>query len=466
VTSVRLPDPSLVVLVGAAGAGKSTWAVEQFGAWRVVAADDLRAVVGLHEHDQRASKDAFDVLARICDARMRRGFTTVIDSTGLEAKRRAEWVALARRRGVPAHAVVFDVAERAVRAQNRGRERPVPSSVVTSQLRAMASVSAASLLDEGFDGAHSPGDVVLVPPRFLDAPAGARRQQEAPMPMTFGLQISRMAWPGGAGALAPTLAGLARAAEDVGFTRIAVMDHLLQIPQVGPEWEDLTEAYTTLGFLAGVTSKASLGAIMTNVGLRNPALLGKMVATLDVLSGGRAFCGLGGGWFEKEEQLYGYPPSTPKERLDRVEAALQLLPRLWAPGEPACYPRPLQDKVPIMVGGGGEKRTLRLVAQHADACNLFGEPDDIAHKVAVLHDHCAAVGRDPAEIEITHFGEAGVLAPGDERDADVVGTVEELVGRYRSLAEVGVTHAVVGLRTDGTPASVEAFAPVIDAFRT
>ena len=103
------------------------------------------------------------------------------------------------------------------------------------------------------------------------------------------------------------------------------MDHLLQIPQVGPEWEDLTEGWTTLGFLAGVTRTARLGTMVTNVGLRNPSLLAKMVATLDVLSGGRAFCGIGAGWFAKEEELYGYPPSTAAERLDRLEAALQLL---------------------------------------------------------------------------------------------------------------------------------------------
>jgi alkanesulfonate monooxygenase SsuD/methylene tetrahydromethanopterin reductase-like flavin-dependent oxidoreductase (luciferase family) len=189
------------------------------------------------------------------------------------------------------------------------------------------------------------------------------------------------------------------------------------------------------------------------------------IATVDLRSGGRAFCGLGGGWFAKEEALYGYPPSTAKERLDRVEAALELLPRLWGPGEPACYPRPLQEKVPIMVGGGGERRTLRLVARHADACNLMGEPEEVAAKVAVLHRHCAEVGRDPAEVEVTHFGEAGVLLDGAERYADVVGTVEELVGRYRALAEVGVTHAVVALHNDGRPGDVEAFAPVIDAFR-
>ena len=282
------------------------------------------------------------------------------------------------------------------------------------------------------------------------------------MPLTFGLQIGRFAWPGGAAELAPRLAAAARAAEDAGFTEVALMDHLLQIPQVGPEWEDLPESWTTLGFLAAATTTARIGPLVTNVALRPVPLLAKMAATLDVLSGGRAFLGIGAGWFEREMELYGYEPEAAPARLDRLEHALVELPRWWAPGEPACYPRPLQGRVPILVGGGGEQRTLRLGAEHADACNLFGDPDDVARKVAVLRRHCEAAGRDPASVRITHFAEAGVLAPGGERYADVVGTVEELIGRYRALAEVGVQHCFVGLHD----VAVEAFAPVIDAFRT
>jgi alkanesulfonate monooxygenase SsuD/methylene tetrahydromethanopterin reductase-like flavin-dependent oxidoreductase (luciferase family)/predicted kinase len=459
---IRLPDPCLVVLVGAPGAGKSTWAVEQFGAWRVVAADDLRAIVGLHEHDQRASKDAFDLLRRIADVRLRRRFTTVVDTTGLDATWRRRWVELARDRGVPVHAVVFDVDERTVRSRNRQRPRPVPSSVVTSQLRAMADLA---LDGEGFDGIHRPEPVALVPPRYLDAPEGARRQLEDPVPLTFGLQLGRFAWPGGAAELAPRLAEVARTAEEVGFSSIWLMDHLLQIPQVGPEWEDIPESWTTLAFVAGATRTAQLGTLVTNVAFRNVAHLGKIVATVDVLSGGRAWCGLGAGWFEREMQVYGYDVEPPGRRLDRLEHALELLPKLWGPGEPACYPRPLRGTVPLLVGGGGEKRTLRLVARFADACNLFGEPGDVAAKLDVLRRHCDEVGRDTGSIQVTHFGEAGVLAPGGDRYADVVGTVEELIGRYRALADAGVEHAIVGLHNDGTAADIEAFAPVIHAFR-
>ena len=462
---LRLADPCLVVLVGAAGSGTSTWAVQQFGPWRVVAADDLRAVVGLHEHDQRASNDAFDVLERIADARLRRRFTTVIDSTGLDPKRRRAWVALARKHGVPVHAVVFDVDERNVRAWNRARPRPVPSPVVTSQLRAMPA-AAAALADEGFDGVHPPNDVALVARRFLHAPEGARRQREDPVPLTFGMHIG--AFPDGV----PPVAEWARSAEEAGFTAVSVMDHLLQIPQIGPEWNDMAESWTTIGFLAGVTTEVRLGVMVTNVCLRNIALLGKIVATADVLSGGRVFCGLGAGWSDREMQLYGYgglgPAST---RYDQLEDALQLLPLLWGPGSPAfegrtistpaatCYPRPVQDKIPIVVGGGGEKRTLRLVAQYADACNLQGEPDVVARKVAVLRQHCEDVGRDPSTVQVTHLSEAAILGEAGRYD-DVVGTVEEQIGRYRALADVGVTHAVIGLHHEPG-----LFAPVIEAFR-
>jgi alkanesulfonate monooxygenase SsuD/methylene tetrahydromethanopterin reductase-like flavin-dependent oxidoreductase (luciferase family)/predicted kinase len=479
VTTIRLPDPCLVVLVGAAGAGKTTWATERFGAWRVVSSDDLRAVVGLHEHDQRASKDAFDLLERIADARLRRRFTTVLDTVGVDAKRRERWVALARRRGVAVHAIVLAPDERTVRSRNRGRPRPVPSSVVTSQLRAVGS-TIESLPGEAFDGVHQVGDdtaVELVPPRFLHAPAAAATQREDPMPLSFALHLGRFAWPGGGPELAANLRRVATAAEDAGFDAISVMDHVVQIPTVGPEWEDIPESTSALAYLAGVTSRVRLGALVNGVTYRQLAQLGKQVATLDVLSGGRAFCGLGLAWHQREHELYGWEFPPVSRRYELLEDALELLPLLWGPGSPrfegrtvtvpeaTCYPRPLQERVPILVGGSGERRTLRLVAGHADGCNLFGDPDVVRHKVGVLRRHCEAEGRDPSEITVTQLAEAAVVAPGGERYADVVGTVEEQVGRYRELADAGVQQVFVALHEDGTTEQIERFAEVIAAFR-
>ena len=402
---LRLPDPCLVVLVGVAGSGKSTWASSWFPATAIVSSDDLRAVVGRHRHDLQATKDALEVLDLLVTKRLRRGLLTVVDSTALEPAVRARYRALAESAGVPCHAVVVDTPERETRARNRGRPEAVPSSVVTSQSRALAALDDV-IGDEGFAAVHhvSDGPVVVVPRRLFDAPAAARRQQEDPMTMRFGLQIGRFTWPGAPAETAARLGTIAAAAEEAGFASISVMDHFVQIPGVGREWEDMLESTATLGFLAASTSRARLGTLVTGVTYRNPAHVAKLVATLDVLSGGRAFCGLGAAWFGREHELYGWEFPPLAERYERLEDALELLPLMWGKGTPrfdgrhitvpaaTCYPRPLQERIPILVGGSGERRTLRLVARHADACNLFGEPDVVAHKLAVLHEHCADRG--------------------------------------------------------------------------
>jgi alkanesulfonate monooxygenase SsuD/methylene tetrahydromethanopterin reductase-like flavin-dependent oxidoreductase (luciferase family) len=213
-----------------------------------------------------------------------------------------------------------------------------------------------------------------------------------------------------------------------------------------------------------------------------------------VLSGGRAICGLGAAWFEREHRAYGWQFPPLKDRYALLEDALQLLPLLWGPGAPAfegrtltipeaiCYPRPLQEHVPILVGGSGEKKTLRLVAQYADACNLFGDAATVAHKVDVLHGHCKDVDRDPADIQVTHLSTALVGRDAGDLDASIerlrpervtaeamaarlnAGTVEEHVGRFRTLAEAGVQQAIVNLPDLGDAAPVERFAEVIAAF--
>ncbi len=479
--AVRLPDPCLVVLVGVAGSGKSTWARRWFPPAAIVSSDDLREVVGRHRHDLRASKDAMEVLELIVAKRLRRGLLTVIDSTALDPAVRAGYRRIATGAGVPCHAVVVDTPERETRARNRRRPEAVPSALVTSQLAALAA-TVGSIDDEGFGAVHrvSDGEVAVVPGSLYTAPAAARRQREDPMRLRFGLQIGGWTWPGGATEVAPRLAAIARAAEDAGFSSLSVMDHFVQIPGVGREWEDIPESTATLGFLAASTRTLRLGALVTGITYRNLAHLAKVVATLDVLSGGRAFCGLGAAWYRREHELYGWEFPPLARRYELLEDALQLLPLMWGKGTPrfdgrtttvpaaTCYPRPLQEHVPILVGGSGERRTLRLVARYADACNLFGTPEEVARKVAVLHEHCEAVGRDPSTVSVTNLSQAAILGASPsaaERHEDVVGTVEEHVGRYRQYAEAGVDEAIVAVHVDGTPVQVEAFAAVIAAFR-
>jgi alkanesulfonate monooxygenase SsuD/methylene tetrahydromethanopterin reductase-like flavin-dependent oxidoreductase (luciferase family) len=237
------------------------------------------------------------------------------------------------------------------------------------------------------------------------------------------------------------------------------------------------ESYTTLGYLAAVTGRIRLGTLVTGISYRNIAQVAKLVATLDVLSGGRAMCGLGAAWFEREHRLYGWDFPPLAERFARLEDALELLPLMWGPGSPrfegrtitvseaTCYPRPLQERLPILVGGSGEKRTLRLVARHADACNLFGAPDVVRRKLAILREHCATEGRDPAAIRVTHLAPARIVVPGEPREGPNFATVEEQVGRYRELAETGVQTAIVRLAGVAGAEPVSRFADVIAAFR-
>ncbi len=475
---IRLPASCLVVLVGPSGSGKSAWAAEWFPPGRVVSADHLRSLVGKGEHDQRAGTDAFAVLDLVLDRRLRRGLFTVVDTLGLDRDRRRDYVALARRHGRPVVAIAFDdVPAAECRARNAARPRPVPAKALAAQLKRWPSVLA-ELPADGFDAVHAPGPVRVVDRQLVHAPEAAQRQEDDPMSLEFGLQIASFEWPGGPSEIAARLGRIAEAAEEAGFTSLWVMDHFIQIPQVGRHWDGMLDSWTTLGFLAGRTRSATLGTMVTGVTYRNVAHLGKMAATLDVLSGGRAVCGIGAAWFEREHKAYGWEFPPARRRLDLLEDALQLLPLVWGPGAPAfegkvvsvaeaiCYPRPLQERIPILVGGSGEKRTLRLVARYADACNLIGDPGTVRRKLGVLHGHCADVGRDPAAVRVTHLGSALVT---DDPEAGqsgpaVAGTVEEQVGRYRELAEAGVQTAIVRL-ADLDEDAVARFAPVLQAFR-
>jgi len=483
---LRLPSPCLVVLAGPTASGKSTWAATHFPPGQVVSSDDLRGVVGTGADDIAASADAFALLEEIVRRRMTRGLTTVIDTTGSDAARRAAWRDLARTHGLACVAVAFDVPAREIRARNRARERPVPADAVTAQLRAWPGVRDA-LAGEGFDRMLAPEPVRVVPPAFAGAGAAAARQQVEPVGLRFALHLS--AFPGGAPTLAPRLREIAAAAEDAGFDAIYVMDHFRQIPQVGRAWDDFLESWTTLAWLAACTSRVRLGTLVTGVTYRNVGHLAKIVATLDVLSGGRAVCGLGLGWFAAEHRAYGWPFPPVPQRYALLEDALAALPVLWGPGakpfhghvldlpDTSGYPRPLQDHVPIVLGGGGERRTLALAARYADAANVLGDLATVARKAAVLREHCAGTGR---EVALSHLTTALVGPDPDAlverlrpRGADPArwaasvhaGTVADQVGRFRELADAGVGEIAVRLMDLQDAGAVARFAPVISAFR-
>jgi len=487
---IKLTADSLVVLAGPSGSGKSAWAAETFRPSHVVSSDALRAVVGDHEHDLRASTDSFDVLDLVVERRLARGLLTVVDTLGMDPDRHESWLALAAEHGRPTHLVRFDTDAKTCRKRNNARPSPVPSKVLSAQLTKWDEI--AEQLGSGFGHVHVGPEAAMVVPRAMVGFEGAGGQ---PVSMRFGLQISAFDWPGGNENLADDLTRVVGDAERAGFDSVWVMDHFLQIPQVGREWDAMLEAYTTLGFLAAKTERITVGAMVTCVTHRNIALLGKIIATLDVLSGGRARCGLGVGWFEREHRAYGYRFPPVAERYELLEDALRFLPVLWGSGSPSfegthlstpeaiCYPRPLQAKVPILVGGSGERRTLRLVAEHADACNLFGEPDTVRHKIEALEAHCAAVDRDPAEIEVTQLSpilsapdapalreRIAELAPStisaeDFAERVMAAPADVHIDRFAALAQAGVQTAIVSLADVGHPDAVGDFAPIIDALR-
>ena len=261
--------------------------------------------------------------------------------------------------------------------------------------------------------------------------------------MKLGLHIANFTWDGGPAALGSTLARVATAAEDADFDNLSVMDHLWQIRGVGPKDHDMLEAYTALGYLAALTKRVRLLTIVTAVTYRSPGLLAKAVSTLDVLSGGRASLGLGAAWNEEEAIGLGLGYAPTAIRFEMLEEALQVCHQMFSDddgpysgkhyqlGATLNSPQSLQrPHPPIMVGGGGEKKTLRLVAQYADACNLFGGAE-AGHKLEVLRGHCEAVGRNYDEIEKTSML---ALDPGPN-GANVGPLLESL----RGLHELGFT---------------------------
>ena len=442
---MRLPDPALVVLVGASGSGKSTWAAARYRAEEVVSSDALRGVLGSGPHDLDASTDAFAVLETIVAARLGRGLTTVVDTLGLDATRRRGWLDAARAAGLPAVAVVLDTPDAECRRRNGARSRPVPAAVLASQLRSVRDVR--PLLEaEGWDL------VVPVATGLQDArpeaaaQAPPRQDRTSSLGLRSVLQVSRFPW--GEDPLA-WLTDVARAADDAGFAGLALMDHLIQVPQVGRAWDPIPEPWVTLGAIAAARTGLELGTLCTPVTFRPPGVTAKAAATLSALTGGRAFVGIGAGWFAREHAAYGIPFPPARERLDDLERAVVTMKALWAAGtkafdadgvvlpETTSYPRPVTP-VPVVVGGSGERRTLRIAAQHGDACNLRTTDEaELERLVAVLHTHCDDVGRDRSEVAVTVLD---LPVVGTDRD-DVWARVETLRGRTPAGAYAARTHA-------------------------
>ena len=278
--------------------------------------------------------------------------------------------------------------------------------------------------------------------------------------MKLGLHVSDFTWPGGPPQLGSDLTTIAQAAEEAGFDRLSVMDHFFQIGVIGPPEHEMLESYTTLGYLAGRTSRIKLLTVVTGVIYRQPGLLAKAVTTLDVLSGGRAMLGIGAAWNEQEARGLGLPFPPLAVRFEMLEETLQIVLQMWSDNDGPYHgkhynlertlnsPQPLQQPhPPILIGGSGERKTLRLVAQYADACNLFGSPD-VAHKLDVLRAHCERLGRDYDSIEKTVISTFDVGENGERTG--------ELIEQLRQYAALGFDEVHGTLRHVSRIAPIEA----------
>ncbi len=345
----------------------------------------------------------------------------------------------------------------------------MPATALTGQLRRVVT-AVEEIAAEQWD------EVIRVesrgaPPRAVAAPAA--EAETAPAALRFVLQVSRFPWddadPAG------WLTALARTAAQAGFDGIALMDHLIQIPQVGRAWEPIPEPWVTLGLLAGLPTRLRLGTLVSPLSLHSAGRLAKTAATLDALSGGRAFCGVGAGWWEREHLAFGIAFPTAKERVDDLERALPVMRALWAPGtkpaaglpETTSYPRPTGD-LPIIVGGRGA-RVLEIASRLGDACNVPSDPDSVARARKVMGDKSVTVldvpvvGRDreqAAQLVERLRGRVSAAAYARQHSA---GTAAQHADRYRSLAASGVDTVFVALPDLSGTDEVERFATVIAA---
>ena len=282
--------------------------------------------------------------------------------------------------------------------------------------------------------------------------------------MELDLHVPRFTWPGGPEAIGPTFTSLAQTADGIGVRTLSVMDHWFQMDFLWPADEPMLEGYSALSFAAAKTERLRFRLLVGGVTYRHPGLLAKTVTTLDVLSEGRAELGLGAAWYEREHLGLGVPFPPLRERYERLEETLQICLQMWSDdngpyegthfqlAETLCSPRPVSSPRPrILIGGGGERKTLRITARYADASNIIGDAETVAHKVDVLHQHCAEVGRDPADIEMT----ALAMVP-DDADKDTI------LRDADALAKAGAQAIVV--RSTGSEPSrwlEETWAPVM-----
>jgi F420-dependent oxidoreductase-like protein len=284
--------------------------------------------------------------------------------------------------------------------------------------------------------------------------------------MQLDIHVPRFTWPGGPEAIGPTFASLAQTAEAIGVRTLSVMDHWFQMDMLWPAEEPMLEGYTALSFAAAKTERLRFRLLVGGVTYRHPGLLAKTVTTLDVLSGGRAELGLGAAWYEREHRGLGVPFPPLSERYKRLEETLQICFQMWSDdngayegthyqlAETLCSPQPVSTPRPrVLIGGGGERKTLRLVAKYADACNIIGDSATVAHKVDVLRRHCDEVGRDPGEIEVT-----ALVGVPEDADRDTI------LREVEALAAAGAQAVVV--RSTGPEPSKwleETWGPVVPA---
>ncbi|MFN0095229.1 MAG: LLM class F420-dependent oxidoreductase [Dehalococcoidia bacterium] len=285
--------------------------------------------------------------------------------------------------------------------------------------------------------------------------------------MKLGLHLSSFTYGVPVEQLGAKIGEIAAAADQAGFDRLSVMDHYFQIPPVGPAENEMFEAYNVLGFIAAKTSRVKLGVLATGVTYRNPGFLAKQVTGLDVLSGGRAWLGIGAAWFEREHQGLGFPFPPIKTRFEMLEEAIQVCEQMWSDNngpfngkhfqlaETLCSPRPVQKpRPPILIGGSGEKKTLRLVARYADACNVRGmDPESTERLLGILAEHCEREGRDPATIEKTIVTRFDPGSKGERAEAEV-----ERLARF---AEIGAQAALGSLVNVQDQGAMEAMAKTV-----